>query len=92
MKNNNRQTRKLANFYLTVATMVRKSPMHRVTLDEIAERYDRNAAFGWLQWADAKTWFESGSSGGEMYYYLKQHLVAAPLTEIYQSIKSHYGI
>lgn len=87
--NNTRQRRKLAGFYLHVATLIHKDVQHRVSLTKIAERYDRNTAYAWMQWADARQWFSANSGG---VYCLKSHLLLMPLAEIYQSIKKFYRL
>lgn len=86
--NHQRQNRKLAGFYLYVATICKHSPVNRATREQIAAKYDADTAFSWLQWSDAKQWFSSSTG----YYYLNQSWANASLPEIYQSIKSHYGI
>jgi hypothetical protein len=85
--NHIRQIRKVRGFYLEVASMIKKDIQHRTTLDKIAERYDRNTAFSYMQWQDAKQWFSSEAGG---VYCLKPHLVDTPLIEIYRAIENYY--
>jgi hypothetical protein len=87
--NHTKQTRKLAGFYLYVATLIFHNIQHRATLAQISEKYDANTAFSWLQWSDAKQWFTSSAGG---VYYLKPHLLNSSLSEVYKSIKAYYRL
>lgn len=93
VSNHTKQVRKLAGFYLNVADLIRKDIQHRTTLDKIADKYDRNMAYSWMQWSDAKQWFTSGIGvDNTLEYYLKPHLLLVSLTELYHIIREYYNL
>ena len=71
--------------------LARKDPLYRVYLYQLQNRRKNpEMVFSWMQWADAKRWFSSGSDGAGIYYLLKmEHRDKTP-TEIYNELKRYY--
>lgn len=99
MKGNNykpdKQTKFLAHFYKTVATLIKKSPNGRVALTDLEERMPRHkySIFSWMQWRDAKEWFTTayGETPG-LWYALRREYADCTVQELIKSINQSYNI
>lgn len=72
--------------------MARKDPLYRVYLRELQSKQTKNAnrVFSWMQWSDAKRWFNSAADSEGVYYILRPEHRNLPPSEIYNQIKQSY--
>lgn len=70
----------------------RKNPLKKVGLSELERLTPKQAhmVFSWMQWPDAKRWFNSGCDTDGICYTLRRESHDTPLAEIYETLKQIY--
>lgn len=85
-----KQTKDLAHFYRHTALHIHRHGV--ATLEELETIYRRNAdrVYSWMQWADAKRFFQAGGGDGGIEYRLRRELQGLTPSEIYQRIDAYF--
>lgn len=82
----------LLAFYYHAILLAKRDAQHRVSLAKLRELKKKNpeTVTSWMQWADAKRWFNSSINNGEIIYELRaEHQDTAP-ADIYEQLKKIY--
>ena len=91
----NKQDRQLAHFYKTVAGLILKSESRRVRLVELESVFKRNsdACFSWMQWPEAKQFFQTCHSPEPgTAYCLRRELQGCKLGELIREINKYFNL
>lgn len=90
MKRMDRQTTNLATFYRMTALRIRING--KITLHELETINRKNAdkVYSWMQWADAKRFFQAGTGEDGIEYRLRRELQGMTHSELYNEINGYY--
>lgn len=85
-----KQTLNLATFYRMTALYIRKSG--KITLQELETINRKNAdkVYSWMQWADAKQFFQAGGGSGGIEYRLRRDLQDLTPSELHERINGYF--
>jgi len=87
--------RELIHFYKQVALMIIKSKDGYVSLSQLESRFPRwrDAIFSWMQWTDAKVWFQlSNRFGCGTTYSLRPEYTDLPPVQMIAEMNKHNGL
>lgn len=89
-----KEDKQLIHFYKQVALMIIKSSNKRVSLVELEAKFPKRAGIvlSWMQWEDAKEWFNRGIYDCGLAYTLRPEYANLSAGEMIAKMNEHYGL
>ena len=84
--------RKIMMFLYGAILTARKNQQKKVSLAALRKQYPKQEymIFSWMQWPDAKRWFNACNDADGICYILRPEYHDTPSAEIYETLKQIY--